>query len=96
MAGNPESGLKLVDEALAQAQHTGERYYEAELYRLKGELVFLQSTGQRLSDSIGGAPVATDSETVANAESWFRQCIKTAHAQNAGSLELRGAISLHG
>ena len=37
--GHPEEGLGILDEALAQVERTGERYYEAELYRLKGELV---------------------------------------------------------
>lgn len=40
--GQSEEGLKAVIEALAIAQKTGERFYEAELYRLKGELL-LQS-----------------------------------------------------
>jgi predicted ATPase len=39
-----EEGLSAVAEALDGVQQTGERYYEAELYRLKGEL-----TLQRLS-----------------------------------------------
>ena len=37
--GRPEEGLGVIDEALAQVERTGERYYEAELHRLKGELV---------------------------------------------------------
>jgi len=32
----------LVDEAIATVNNTGERYYEAELYRLKGELLLSQ------------------------------------------------------
>jgi predicted ATPase/DNA-binding winged helix-turn-helix (wHTH) protein len=42
-AGQTEEGLAVLDEALAIVDRTGERYYEAELYRLKGELT-LQST----------------------------------------------------
>ena len=37
--GHLEEGLSVLDEALAQVERTGERYYEAELHRLKGELV---------------------------------------------------------
>ena len=37
-----EKGLPLLDEALAAVNSTGEREYEAELYRLKGQLT-LQS-----------------------------------------------------
>ncbi len=37
-AGQVEEGLSVLAEALAFVDKTGERYYEAELYRLKGEL----------------------------------------------------------
>jgi class 3 adenylate cyclase/predicted ATPase len=36
--GQPEEGLNALAEALAQVDKTGERNYEAELYRLKGQL----------------------------------------------------------
>ncbi len=38
-----EDGLRTVTEALAFVERTEERYYEAELYRLKGELLLQQS-----------------------------------------------------
>jgi predicted ATPase len=37
--GQVEEGLRLVNEALVSAETSGERLYEAELYRLKGELL---------------------------------------------------------
>ena len=37
--GQPEAGLTALSEALALVEKTGERYYEAELHRLKGELL---------------------------------------------------------
>jgi predicted ATPase len=37
--GQPEAGLTALSEALALIEKTGERYYEAELHRLKGELL---------------------------------------------------------
>jgi predicted ATPase len=37
--GQPEAGLMALSEALALVEKTGERYYEAELHRLKGELL---------------------------------------------------------
>jgi predicted ATPase len=40
--GQPEEGLAVVAEALAVVDHTGERYYEAELWRMKGELLLVQ------------------------------------------------------
>jgi len=42
--GEPEAGLTVLTEALALVDTTGERYYEAELYRLKGALLLQQSS----------------------------------------------------
>src|SRR5262249_25960818 len=42
-AGRAEEGLQLLDEALAIVEKNGERYNEAELYRLRGELLLLQA-----------------------------------------------------
>jgi predicted ATPase len=41
--GQTEEGLKILADALAQVDKTGERFYEAELYRLKGELTLKKS-----------------------------------------------------
>src|SRR5262249_21382252 len=38
----PEAGLAVLAEALTVADENGERHYEAELYRLKGELLLKQ------------------------------------------------------
>jgi predicted ATPase len=40
--GQAEETLRTLDEALVAVQKTGERWCEAELYRLKGELVFVR------------------------------------------------------
>jgi len=42
-SGQVEAGLRLLAEALVHVDHTGERYYEAEVYRLKGELLLRQA-----------------------------------------------------
>ena len=42
--GQPEAGLTALSEALTLVEKTGERYYEAELHRLKGELLLQQAT----------------------------------------------------
>jgi predicted ATPase len=44
--GEVQEGLRVLAEALAAAHNSGERYCEAELHRLKGELLLLQSTDQ--------------------------------------------------
>jgi predicted ATPase len=42
--GEPEAGLTALAEALSLVDKTGERYYEAEIFRLKGELLLQQSS----------------------------------------------------
>jgi hypothetical protein len=42
--GQEEEGFSLLTEALVRVEKTGERWDEAELYRLKGELVFHQAS----------------------------------------------------
>jgi predicted ATPase len=68
-------------EALAQVDKTGERFYEAELYRLKGTLT-LQS--QVLGSTSKGE----------DAEACFRKAIELTRQQQAKSLELRAVMSL--
>jgi predicted ATPase len=55
--GQVEEGLNVLAEALAAANKTGERFYEAELYRLKGELTLqqfkVQSSKSKVENSLG-------------------------------------------
>jgi class 3 adenylate cyclase/predicted ATPase/energy-coupling factor transporter ATP-binding protein EcfA2 len=44
MLGAPAAGLTVLTEALALVDTTGERLYESELYRLKGELLLQQAS----------------------------------------------------
>jgi predicted ATPase len=39
---NPETALKVLDRAFKTVEETSERYYESELYRVKGELLLMQ------------------------------------------------------
>jgi predicted ATPase len=50
--GQAEEGLTLLAEALALVNKTGERWWEAELCRLKGELTLVQSNIQSLGSSV--------------------------------------------
>jgi predicted ATPase len=43
MMAQPEAGLTVLAEALTLTDTTGERWYESECYRLKGELLLQQS-----------------------------------------------------
>ncbi|MCI0409487.1 MAG: hypothetical protein L0191_13165 [Acidobacteria bacterium] len=93
--GQAADGLAVVAEALAVADKYGERVYEAELYRLKGELS-LQSrsseSGVRNQKAKVSDPPTPDPQ--AEAEECFRQAIAIARRQSAKSLELRAVMSL--
>jgi predicted ATPase len=45
--GQTNEGLSLLTEALAVTEGSGQRFYEAETYRLKGELLLWQATPDR-------------------------------------------------
>ena len=45
--GEPEEGLALLTEALTLVDTTGERWYQSELYRLKGALLLQQSSSNQ-------------------------------------------------
>jgi predicted ATPase len=79
--GQVAEGMSAVVEALAAVDKTGERFYEAELYRLKGELT-LQSESQ-----------SRESRT-REAAACFHKAIEIACKQQAKSLELRASTSL--
>ena len=72
---------------------TGERYHEAELYRLKGELTLAQSSVQRLESRVTN-PQSPAPNPHAEAEACFLKAVEIARRQQAKSLELRAAMSL--
>ncbi len=82
-AGQTEAGLKTLAEALAMVDRTQERAYEAELYRLKGELTLLQPS--REAEDVGGRD---------EAKACFLKAIAIARQQSARSLELRAVMAL--
>lgn len=91
-----EEGLRVLEEALELVHRTGEGSYQAELYRMKGELLLMQSTERGPSQAatagqsfFEGEPVA-----VAQAQACFEQAIEIARRQKATSWELRSAMSL--
>jgi predicted ATPase len=87
-AGEAGEGLRVLEEAIAMGDRNGERYYHAELYRLKGELLLMQSARRPLSQTSMRAKAG------AHAELSFYQSIRIAKQQNAKSLELRASVSL--
>ena len=78
--GQTEEGLRLLAEALAVMDRTGERWWEAEVHRLTGELLL--------------APARPHSKRPQAAEACFHQALAVARRQQARSLELRTAMSL--
>src|SRR5262244_2953968 len=77
-AGQVQEGLQVLDEALALVDQNGERFWEAELYRRKGELL--------LQSGVWGAEQ--------EAEVCLQQALAVARRQQAKALELRAALSL--
>jgi class 3 adenylate cyclase/predicted ATPase len=90
-AGQPEQGLAALAEALQFVEKNDERFYEAEMYRLKGELL-LQQENQKVKGKGQKAKVETEAQS--EAEECFRKAINIAQRQQAKSLELRAATSL--
>ena len=77
-SGAALEGLALLDEAEAAVQQTNERYWEAEIHRLRGRLL--------LATAEPTAP--------ASAEACYRRALEVARRQSARSLELRATVSL--
>jgi predicted ATPase len=97
--GEAEQGLAALGEALAQVKQTGERWYEAELYRLKGTLMFQsQASFRRVSDKSRTSQDKSENTNLQaveqEAEEYFLKAIDLARQQRAKSLELRATVSL--
>lgn len=90
--GRSEEGISLVSEGLTIVSQTGERIYEAELYRLKGELLLTQESKSQKSK--GKGQKETPNTQHQEAEACFHKAIATARRQQAKLLELRAATSL--
>jgi predicted ATPase len=77
--GQSDEGLGVLAEAHSLVRRTEERFHEAEVYRLQGELLLASAAGC-------GARAA--------AEACFQQALAVARRQGARSLALRAAVSL--
>jgi len=85
-AGQIEQGLNTLAEAMDTVDKTGERWYEAELYRIKGELLLVREGKNQKAKG--------KNEAVWEAETCFSKAIDIARRQSAKSLELRAVTSL--
>jgi predicted ATPase len=97
-AGQAEEGLAVLAEALTVVDKSGERFYEAELYRLRGELTLQQENqkakvkGQKSKIETDPRPLTSDPQ--AEVEACFLKAIDIAQQQEAKSFELRASVSL--
>ena len=94
--GQLEEGLRCVAEGLDLIEKTGERWWEAELYRVKGELVLEEMKTSQKSKACPeqGRRSKRQMSKVGKAEECFWQAIEVARSQQAKSLELRAVIRL--
>src|SRR5262249_52096722 len=90
--GQTEAGLTILADALAAVARTGERFWEAELYRLKGELL-LQSGAQPPASEVVPPDAHLPLPDTAT-EACFHYALAIARRQRAKMWELRAARSL--
>jgi predicted ATPase len=77
-SAEPAAAAQMLDESLALLERTGERWFEAEVHRLRGEL--------ELATALHGGAVA--------AQACFERAIAVARSQEASLWELRASASL--
>jgi DNA-binding winged helix-turn-helix (wHTH) protein/tetratricopeptide (TPR) repeat protein len=100
--GQVGEGLRVIAEALAMAQTRHLRFWEAEVHRLRGELLFRQLAGMDTGSALAARPRSTTTDERATAqvsllteaEDCFRQSLDIARRQCSKSLELRAAMSV--
>jgi tetratricopeptide (TPR) repeat protein len=98
--GQVEEGVATVAQALQFVEQNDERFYEAELYRLKGELALQLGTRDWGLGAGSPSPQASSlkpqvpSGAEQEAEGYFLKAIAIAQKQQAKSLELRAVMSL--
>jgi predicted ATPase len=78
--GQIQESLRTIDEALVLSARNGERFYEAELYRMKGECSLRMGEEEKIPPSFP--------------QECFQKAIAIARQQGAKSWELRAATSL--
>jgi predicted ATPase len=83
--GQLEEGVRRVTEGLELVEKTGERWWEAERWRVRGELEVKKSQKSKIKGQMS---------KVKKAEECFLRAIEIARSQQAKSLELRAVIRL--
>ncbi|MDQ3011950.1 MAG: hypothetical protein M3X11_14735, partial [Acidobacteriota bacterium] len=92
-AGRFREGLATVTEAITNSESIEEHYFQAEHYRVKGDLLVKTAKSDPLPDSDAAMP--DDQQSIfKEAESCFQLAIEIARRKQAKSHELRAAMSL--
>lgn len=81
-ANQIERGLLAIEESLRMGKATGELWFQAEAWRIKGDLLFVS-----LGDSL-------EKTSLSQVEACFRSAYHLARQQDARAFELRAALSL--
>jgi predicted ATPase len=92
-AGNPAAAVAALAEALELVDKTGERWWAAELYRLRGELL-RRAEGRKASHRRRSRGECGVRNAALSAEACFQQAFDIARQQQARALELRAATGL--
>ncbi len=93
-AGQVEEGPQALAAAFAAVERNNEHVYEAELWRVKGELTLpFKVQGSKFTVASPQHPTPS-TQAEAEAEKCFLQAIDVARRQQAKSWELRATISL--
>jgi predicted ATPase len=92
--GQIEEGLAVLSEALEIVNKNEERIYEAELYRIKGQLTLQQFQVSGFKFQVQESPQSAVRSPESEAEEYFQKAIAIAQRQQAKSLELRATVSL--
>jgi tetratricopeptide (TPR) repeat protein len=89
-------GLGYLDEALALIEQTEERFYEAELYRLRGDVLLgraLEDEATADRDGLVSARPRCDDPLILEAEAAYQKALQVARRSQVRTLELRAASS---
>ena len=99
-----EDALAMIAAAETAMNNSGERFFEAEIYRIKGEILLsrkakikrITKAQKQRSESvhIHHSPFINPHSAESDAEACFLKAIDTARQQQAKSLELRAVMSL--
>jgi len=83
--GRVGEGLAALDEALECVNRTGERYYEAEIYRLQAELLMLDERLDAADAAVRRALEIARSQQAAGFESRASDTCRTIETRRSGS-----------